>query len=362
MADLFDYLAWRGDLSFSQVPVTPVDALIFSALSYLRLQDIVPAEHSRSIRLEDAAAQFLALPDAADRIRNKQDLQLLEQAAKTVRFSTVCLCGYDSQLIPEEDTQFAAVTFLPDADTAFLAYRGTDSTVVGWKEDFSMSFRRAVPAQRKALAYLQQAARFHPGPLIVGGHSKGGNLAVFAAAMAAPELQHRIQAVYNNDGPGFTDFVLNSPGYKAILPKIHTFIPQSSIIGLLLEHDDPYTIIRSRQASIWQHELYSWEILGGGFVPVEETTVSSQLIHQTIKSWLTETSMEERSAFVEALFDLVESGDADHTGQIMHPRNLYAYLRTLNTDENTRHLLLGELGDLLRNANETLRQNLQKLP
>lgn len=360
MADLFEYLTWRGDLPFSQVPLNAVDALIFSAVSYLRFDGIVPQGHDKSIPLTQVAKQFLALPDAEEKVRNKNDLVLLERLTQTHRFASVGLTGYSSQFIPEEDTQFAAVTFLLDPHTVFLAYRGTDSTVVGWKEDFCMSFEPSVPAQRKALAYLEQAAGYYAGPLLLGGHSKGGNLAVFAAAMAAPEIQARIHAVYNNDGPGFTDFVLNSPGYHTMLPKIHTFVPQSSIIGMLLEHDDPYTIIRSRQVSILQHELYSWEVLGGDFIQVDQATASSQFINQTIKSWLKSMSMEERSAFVEALFDLVETGDADHTAEIMHPHNIYAYLRTLTTDETTRRLLAGELGNLLRLANETLRKSNQQ--
>ena len=166
--------------------------------------------------------------------------------------------------------------------------------------------------------------------------------------------------MYNNDGPGFTDYVLNSPGYRTILPRIHTYIPQSSIIGMLLEHRDPYTLIRSRTVSVLQHELYSWEVMGGDFVPAEEVSTGSQVINDTIHNWLATRSTEERSAFVETLFDLVEASGADHTGQILHPRSIQSYIKTLVADEESRHLLAGELSRLLRTANETIRNNIRR--
>ena len=361
MADLFDYLDWRGDLPFSQVPVNPVDALLFAALSYIDFDGIVPRNHSNTVSLADAAARFAALPDAESRVRTKHDAKLLERMAQTARFGSVRLTGFDSQLIPEEETQFAAITFLPTDYVAVVTYRGTDSSVVGWKEDFAMSFSRTVPAQRKALAYLQIAARNHPGALLLTGHSKGGNLSVFAAAMAGPEIQPRIHAVYNNDGPGFTDFILESPGYQTMLPRIHTYIPQSSIIGMLLEHKDPYTLIRSRTVSVLQHELYTWEVMGGDFIPEDDVSAGSQVINDTITSWLATRSNAERSAFVETLFDLVEAGNADQTDEILRPRNIQSYIKTLVTDEESRHLLATELSGLLRSARDSLRRSRQKV-
>lgn len=360
MADLFEYLDWRGDLPFSQAPVNPVDALLFAALSYIDWDGIVPRSHTASISLSEAAARFAALPDTVARVRTKHDGKLLKQMARTPRFAPVRLTGFDSQLIPEEETQFAAMTFLPTDYLAVVTYRGTDSTVIGWKEDFAMSFERTVPAQRKALAYLQIAARNHDGALLLTGHSKGGNLAVFAAAMAGQDIQPRIHAVYNNDGPGFTDFVLQSPGYQTMLPRIHTYIPQSSIIGMLLEHKDPYTLIRSRTVSVLQHELYTWEVMGGDFILEEDASAGSQVINETISSWLATRSNAERSAFVETLFDLVEAGDADQTDELLKPRNIQSYIKTLVLDDESRKLLSTELSSLLRTAKASLRRGKQK--
>ena len=185
MADMLDYLAWRGDIEFTQMPVNPVDALIFSTLSYIQFEDIVPDNPHQSISLAEAAAGLFSLADPVKRTRVKKDLELLEAAAASKRFDNIRMTFYRSILIPEEDTQFAAVTIFLEDGSAYIAFRGTDNTLTGWKEDFNMSFQSSVPAQHLALSYVEEFAAAHPVPLWMGGHSKGGNLAVYAAAKCA---------------------------------------------------------------------------------------------------------------------------------------------------------------------------------
>ena len=201
MATMFDYIQWRGDLTFSQDPLNAVDALIFSALSYIHYGGQVESCPEKPVLLRDAAECFFALPDPESRVRVEKDLDLLQKAALSTRFGCTKLVFYRDMLIPEQETQFAAVTFLLDDDTAFLAFRGTDYTLVGWKEDFNMSFCQTVPAQRLAQQYVREVAAEYALPLHLGGHSKGGNLAVFAAARVGPVLQKQILTVYNQDGP-----------------------------------------------------------------------------------------------------------------------------------------------------------------
>ena len=350
MDDLFEYLKWRGDLPFSQVPPTPVDALILSELSYLKLDGIVPDTPSRTISLSEAAERFLALPEKEQICRIKLDLKLLKACAETERFCHAQLTFFRNLFIPEEETQFAAVSFLLSDGTAFLAFRGTDYSLVGWKEDFNMSFADSIPAQREALRYTQEFASSYPLLLRLGGHSKGGNVAVYAASKASQTLQSRILAVYNNDGPGFTDALMGDPGYLAMVPKIHTYIPQSSIIGMLLEHEEPYTVVKSNLISILQHECYSWEIKGGDFVRVDEITDHSRFIDSTLKHYLAENSKAERSAFVDTVFDLLGGSGADQLFDLLHPKHIGAMIKTLGNDEKKRHYLLEECRELLRSA------------
>lgn len=353
MADLFEYLKWRGDLTFTQDPPNAVDALIFSALSYLRFGGKVKAEPGSPLPLRAAADAFFALPDYKERIRVEKDLELLLAAAESVRFGFTRLCGYRDLLIPEKQTQFAAVTFLLDDGSAFLAFRGTDYSLVGWKEDFNMSFQQTIPAQRLALQYTREIAAEYTVPLRLGGHSKGGNLAVFAAARSAPMVQKRIMQVFNHDGPGFTEYMMGDPGYIAMVPRIKTYIPQSSVIGMLLEHEEPYTIVKSKQIGLLQHDFYSWELIGRNFVTMEEITDDSRFLNQTIKTWLTDMSIAQRNEVVDAVYELLTISDAEDVFDLLHPRHVANYIKALGSDSKLRRILSGEFQAFLEAAKKT---------
>ena len=305
MAEMFDYLRWRGDIPFSQVRVNNVDSLIFSVLAYVHFDGFVSGEINDPIPLRDVVRDMLMLPHLKDRVRVEHDVELLKAAAATERFGAVGVTFYQSTFIPQEETQFAAVTFLLDDGTAFLAFRGTDNTLVGWKEDFNMTFQESVPAQRLAREYAEYFASHSSAPLRLGGHSKGGNLAVYAGAKSELAVQDRILGVYNHDGPGFTQQMMTDSGYLRIVPKVKTFVPQSSVIGMLLEHEEPYTVIRSKSVGLMQHDPYSWEMMGGDFIKLEELNADSRFLDKTFKSWLAGMSVQERSAFFDAVFDLL---------------------------------------------------------
>ena len=208
----------------------------------------------------------------------------------------------------QREEQFAAVTFYPDDRTACIVFRGTDSTLVGWKEDFNMAFMPRVPAQADAAAYANQIGAAFPGRLLLCGHSKGGNLAIYAAAMCAPEIQARIDAVYAHDSPGFSRAVLESAGYRRIQPRIRKTIPQSSLIGMLLESHDQYTVVESRQSGIMQHDPFSWVIEDGAFRTLEKITAGAEFMNDTLDDWITGMSIAERERFVDALYDILSAG------------------------------------------------------
>ena len=350
MADMLEYLAWRGDIEFTQMPVNPVDALIFSTLSYIQFEDIVPDNPLQSISLKEAAAGLFSLADPVRRTRVKKDLELLKAVAESARFDNIRMSFYRSILIPEEETQFSAVTIFLEDGSAYIAFRGTDNTLTGWKEDFNMSFQPSIPAQHLALSYVQEFMAAHSIPVWMGGHSKGGNLAVYAAAKCGEFLQKRIVEVYSQDGPGFSKEMMDDAGYQNILPKVRSYVPQSSVIGMLLEHEEPYTIIKSNQIGIMQHDPYSWQVLGAGFLQVEELTADSRFLDRTFRSWLSQMSNEERSQFFDTVFELLESTGAEHTADLIHPQNVRAYLKTLKTNEYMRNILASELVRLVASA------------
>lgn len=356
MGDMFDYISWRGDISFEDVPFGPVDALVFSTLVYLRFEGIVPGDMRYPVPLHVAADAFSALADADDRVRSRNDLALLRAAAGAERFRKVRLCCYRSRLLEQEQTQFAAMACILSDGTAFLVFRGTDNTLVGWQEDFNMSFCDSVPAQREAAAYVKDFADQWPVLLRLGGHSKGGNLAVYAGAKQDSMTQRRILGIYNLDGPGFTESMLADAGYQAMLQKIHTYIPESSIIGMLLEHEEAYSVIKSRQIGLLQHEPYSWEVMGGDFIHVKEISAGSQFTDRAIKNWIRDMSKEDRAALVETIFELIRAGGASEIKELLHPRSIHAFFKTLKNNGQTRRLLAGEFLELLRAIRETAEQ------
>ena len=353
MANIFDYLKWRGDLSFSQSPPNGVDALIFSGLAYIRYGGQVELLPEIPVTLKEAAEDFFALEDHEERSRIQKDQDLLAAAAATERFGNCKICMYRDQLIPEQETQFAAMTFLLDDGSMFIAFRGTDNSLVGWKEDFNMTFQQTIPAQRLALQYVREVAQEYIRPIHLGGHSKGGNLAVFSAARSSPMIQERIEQVFNHDGPGFTKYLMGDPGYLAMVPKIRTYIPQSSVIGMLLEHEEPYTVIRSKSVGLLQHDLYTWDVLGRGFLPVEEITEGSQFADATIKAWFASMSNQERNQLVDVLFGLLGTGGVDSIQELLHPKNIRNYIKTLSSDENLRRILSTEFLGLIDAAKKT---------
>nr|MBR4280226.1 DUF2974 domain-containing protein [Clostridia bacterium] len=342
MANLMDYLVWRGDLPLSAAPWNDVDSLIAATLAYQRYPD-------EAMLLRDAAV-VLSPPPHLEINFVKEGRSLLSAAGMTERFAGILIHRAETVTDPERDMQFAAVTLtLPDG-VHFIAFRGTDNTIVGWREDFNMAFESPIPAQTAAVDYLSRAAAELTGPIIVGGHSKGGNLAIYAAAHAGADVQSRIRAVYSFDGPGLDDATMASAGYAAIAPRIRAFIPQSSVVGLLLAYHPDYTVVKSDALGLLQHDTFTWQVLGTRFVEVPEVDVSSQLVNQTVHAWLSRVTPEQRRRFVDTLFDLLEATGATTMKELLTdvPGRTAGLLRGLQkVDFDTARMIITLLGDFV---------------
>ena len=355
MADVFDYLAWRGELTLAQSPFNCVDALILSVLAYMSFGDAAPG--GEAVELGTTAQALLARGEGEPGARNGTDRRLLEALAGSARFCGMRLLACEECVDPRREMQFGAFTALTGDGAVFVAYRGTDNTLVGWKEDLNMSFAPVVAGQRRAVQYLERAAGMAPGPLRLGGHSKGGNLAVYAGAFCAPETQARIEAVFNNDGPGFAPEVLEAGGYRNILPRVQAFVPQTSIVGMLMGHGDDYTVVRSDQVGIMQHDPYTWQVLGPDFVRLEQVTAGSRLVDRALKDWLAGLTREERERFVDAVFGVLEATGAVTVRQLVDPHNARVLVRAMTgVDEKTRAMLLRVLSALASSAGRAVRQ------
>ena len=324
MGNILDYLAWRGDLPLSRVPFGAVDALVLAVLSYVRFGGLVPA--GERVPLGRAAEGYLALPPARRRGRER-DLDLLRALAEAPRFSGMELCRYADRFVPEEESQFAALTVLTGDGSSFLAFRGTDGTLVGWKEDFNLSFLDVVPAQLEAAEYVRTWAEEFPGPVTLGGHSKGGNLAAAGACLCPGKVRDRIGRVYSFDGPGFGPYLLARPGYQELRTRIRSLVPQSSVVGLLLGHEEPCAVVASDQEGLLQHNPYSWQVLGPGFIRVEGVDAGSRMIDRRLKGWLAGLTCQQRETVAGTLYELLSSGDARTVKEALQPANLVSALR-----------------------------------
>lgn len=354
MGHILDYIDWRGDLTFGQSPFNLVDNLVLSCLGYVVLDGLVSGfDCPYSISVAETAELFVQLPKPVKNLRDPKDETLLVAIGHSNRFGALQLMYYEEQLDREAEKQFAAITIALGNGSHYVAYRGTDFSVTGWKEDFNMTFRSGVPAQLEAVRYLRQVAERTTGPLYVGGHSKGGNLAAFAASFVEPEIQERIVAVYNNDGPGFLEDVFESAGYRAICQKIRTFIPQTSLFGMMLEHAEQFTIVQSSRLFLMQHDPYSWVVQGPDFVYVEQVTANSRFLDHTIRGWLASLPAEQREQFVDAIYEMIAVEKADTLQDL-------AKNWVLNSGDIVKTLrgMDGETAEMIRRTLKLLAQNI----
>ena len=357
MSNLFEYVEEWGQHSLEELPFCEVDNLVLSTLAYVPMGGAAPAEGEERRSLREVAARYFEMPVHAE-LRDKKDAELLRKAAESPRFGGMELSLWVSRLDREVQEQFGAVTFHTGDGAAFVAYQGTDNSLVGWKENFNMGFQFPVPAQAEAARYLEAAARAWPGvPLRIGGHSKGGNLAVYAAATCSPEVRERILAVYNNDGPGFVGTLLESPGYLAIQDRVHTYVPQSAVVGMLLNHAEDYVIIRSSQRLILQHDPYSWETEEGRFVHLQKLDSGSVLLDHTLRSWIYGMEPAQREGFVDALYEILSASEAETLPQLAADWiwRLPRVIRKLhNLDAASRRVVKRTLLQLFRSARDTI--------
>lgn len=317
MANVFDYLRWRGDLSFGQSPICEIDALIFSELSYIFFDGIIPGDiDAGRVTLAEAAETFFERN--ADReviklgeIVPDEIVDLFRMTATSRRFSEVELGHFIDIVDNETVEQFSALSFFISDDLAFIAYRGTDDSITGWREDFRMAFLTPVPAQKRAEEYLLETASDFGGRIILGGHSKGGNLALWAGLNAPDEICDRIEKIYNFDGPGFLDDVWESAGYERIADRISTVIPTGSVVGLLLKYDKNYRVTRSSAKKyLYQHDALTWNVLGCEFECDEDVAPDVKKTHERVGRWIYSMEPEKREAFVEGFFDILSSTNA----------------------------------------------------
>ncbi|MCQ2502515.1 MAG: DUF2974 domain-containing protein [Saccharofermentans sp.] len=319
MSNMIDYLTWRGDLSFHQDPFNSVDALLLGNLSYVNFENIVPTIGEGRITIKDACDKYYEIHSAeeiaADRSFIKYAPPLMKAIAESDRYKDAYLLNYVSDTDTLRQIQFAAVEILTSDGASFISYRGTDDTVIAWKEDCYLSFK-TVPAETEAAIYLQHVIEDRDNPVRLGGHSKGGHLAIYAAMNVDSELTDRIETIYNFDGPGFNQEIMELECFKRIQPKIKKYVPQTSLVGTFLYNTTEPTVVRSNEIGVMQHDPLSWQVEGKEFVTCEDTDMISHLFDDTVSGWLDEMDFAARKTFVDDLFAVLEASGCENVSMI----------------------------------------------
>lgn len=348
MKNMLDYIKEFGHVSFEERAFSEIDALVLTELEYLPLEKVVPSDEN--------GENFVTVKEIAEYMQeHKQELfdenpmmitqerhEVSQVIADAPRFQSLKFFGVVSEWDKDTTKQFAAVTVEVEPSVRLVVFRGTDETLIGWKEDFLMTYSPLVAAQTDAKEYLAKQASLFDGDLMVSGHSKGGNLAIYAAATQEEDVQLRIVDIFCFDSPGLYRSVLETKGYQNIVPLAMRYIPQDSLVGLMLESEVPYVIVKSNATGAMQHSAMTWEIEDGQFIKMEKLTKNSQLNDQTLKKWTESVSDEELELFWNVFFELLFSVGIDTVndlyGQFMH--YVQEFLKAAgNMDEEKRELL-----------------------
>lgn len=384
---IYNYVDLRGDLSPIDFPYNEIDYLIFSELTYVDFDHIIDLEYS-SVKLKDA---FMRFHDYHRSIDNDQTIPYLEsyrlfyKMAQAPRYQNIEIVSYVNDLDKEFIKQFAAMTFILEDQTMVVAYRGTDDSLIGWHEDFLMLCENVVPAQLSSVMYLEYVSHFpyqltlleslqnkhldrslwkrlqkhfqykKKRPIFLTGHSKGGNLAMYAGCFTKQHIKERIVQIYNYDGPGFQDEIMVSGEYKSMLPRIKSFLPHYSFFGIVLGHEENYQVVHSHSKGMLQHNGFSWEVGSHHFIEDELSYESVEFAIKVIV-FLEKLSLEDKHLFVEAMFGLFESLNLYTFSDLSHIsyKHILAALKELTLlDSRVRKMLIEVLHMLWLEAKKT---------
>lgn len=338
--------------TFEDLPFTPVDSLILSSIAYIHFPEIISSNSTMEpLRLCDfyRAEYFHDMFNHILVLMQENMKQLFFALAASPRYRNIRIIDFTEQLDSETQKQFSATTFQITPYMAYVAFRGTDDSLVGWKEDFNMAFQFPIPSQLEAVHYLEQTVQKCQGNIYLGGHSKGGNLAVYAAAMCQSSTQHRIKDIFSHDGPGFLESTLTSHEFRSIIPFIRKTLPQSSIVGMLLENQEQFRIVKSNRVGLLQHDPFSWIVEDGDFIYIEDLSKNARYADKTLTDWLHKITVEDRERFIDALYGVLSTSgissidDLKAEWQIALPATIHAMSQL---DNDTKKFLLHTFKEL----------------
>lgn len=364
MGNILDYVDWRGDIMMDKSGFNPIDGLILSQLAYVDFDGIVRRGFGTPMKLSKAAKRYGKVFDKLETETLSRlavnSYTVLMKIAEADRFKDLTLFNYAQRYNKENSEQFGAVTIQIDSDTYVVAFRGTDDTLAGWEEDFKLCYMTPVGAQIEAERYLRKVCKRVDGKIYICGHSKGGNLAVYSSMMMSEEDKKKIVRIMNYDGPGFLQDIIERPEYRSVLPKIESYMPQGSIVGMIMYHEGEYNIVHSTEKGMQQHVALSWEVIGNRFVRDVVFDKSSIIFGAACKKWVSEISVGEREQFIQIVFQILKSGEADtitgFTSKMLTSMN-YVIKSYSGLDKTTRKMVRSIIKQMIKLGTQTISEN-----
>ncbi|MCI6811351.1 MAG: Mbeg1-like protein [Lachnospiraceae bacterium] len=360
--NIISYVERYKDLDFGKMPFNEVDALVLSQFIYMKLDGLVPHHEDRNrvepLRLCHMAALMDEEKVFIDKRYEKDNRALLTAMLGSVRFCDMQMHYYSNIVSVVAETQFSAITIFLEKGPTVIVFRGTDESLVGWKEDFNMCFSEPVTGQELSAMYLKQVGREIEGSFMVAGHSKGGNFAVYASMNVEEEIQARIESVYSFDGPGFRPEILASVDFNKIRNRIHKFLPHSCVVGMLLQSQEPYRVVECASVGFMQHNPYNWYVEEKHFKEMGDVAKGSKIFNETINQWLMSLSEEELHGFAEIWYEIAKSANikdllevTSAPGKTMH--DLWEAMK--NLDEDSKKMANRLVKSLLQLSRENIR-------
>ena len=362
MSGIIDYSLMNAHKDFNALPFSKVDGLIFAQLAYLDYDEFVPDKQlfARGITFSRISEQegfenLFPLERTA-----RKNLLLFNSMAYSKRYGKIRINYHENIFDPKNAVQFSATTFLLPDGNACVSFRGTDSTITGWRENFDMLYNDTVPAQLLSAKYLNKVAGKIKGKITVVGHSKGGNLAIYAGVMCSPKTKEKIVEIQSFDSPGFTEKFVSSQKYIDTENKIVKFVPEESMIGMLLNDTDTYRIVKSEGEGIHQHDPFLWLVENNDFVTGEKINTKARFVNSTFKEWVGKFTPEQRALFVDGMFDIIEATNEQKAESFIDwsenlKGNSALFFDTIkDLDPETRSFMLRVLGNIFPSAKDSV--------
>ena len=335
--NIVDYVRMTKDITFEEDPLNEVDSLIFSQIAYFNFEIFNGRTSIEISEMENKKEIDRLVERTWDQKNNKL---LIRQLSHSRRFKNIVIHNPINIFSFDEEQQFSAISFELPNNIMYISFRGTNSTFVGWKEDFNMTYLDTIPSQRSALLYLEKASKLFECDFYLGGHSKGGNLAMYAGAFF--KEQSRVLQVFNHDGPGLNSFLKGAAEYQSVQRKFQKFVPEASIIGMLIESGNDFLVIKSNASLFMQHNPYTWQVNGNKFHKLASVNALSDYSRRTVLTLLQSVDIESRKEFVSSLYEISTSTNAEYLVDAIKPNseNVKSVFKSIRNAVKSRKILI----------------------